>query len=400
MPSKCALLWDESFLWGLTAYRALKKSGLAFTLISSEEIRQGGLSKFKALLVPGGWASNKMKALREAGAEEIRGFVRAGGSYVGICGGAGLAISGGLGLANIRRKPLKERAPSISGPVRVALLRHPVWKGIKEPVFNIWWPSQFAVEDDSLTVLARFQSATPQTFTSDLNAFDVENGKADGKPWEKIEAEYDLNLDPARMKGDPLVVEGAYGKGKVLLSLIHWDTPDDGNGARAFKSLWDYLGLEKRAPQNFREKPAHSPFLSPLEELHAFGLRNFLWFERGPLIQWRRGVRGLEYFTLLEMAGELARRAKNKRELEALEALEDELKNFCDKAKKLLLLERLALQRGEALTFSRASSPEMQSLRASLFGNSKSHGGEFKALLDKLDALLYIYLKKEHTASK
>lgn len=35
----CALLWDESFLWGLTAFEALKAAGLPFDLVRSEDIR-------------------------------------------------------------------------------------------------------------------------------------------------------------------------------------------------------------------------------------------------------------------------------------------------------------------------------------------------------------------------
>jgi len=389
MPSKCALFWDESFLWGLITYRSLKSLGLAFTLVNSEDIKSGKLTKFKALLVPGGWASNKAKALGEEGAEEIKRFVRDGGIYIGICGGAGLATSEGLGLLAIKRRPLMERAPSVSGLVSVEVSPHPLWRGIKKPFFHIWWPSQFVVQDPSINIIARFRSATEETFTSDLNAFDIQNGDA-GKSWDEVETEYGLNLNPARMEGDPLVLHGQYGKGGVFLSLVHFETSSSASGARALKNLWDNFGLEKRAPENFRGLPVQAPFVSPLEELFSFGLRNFLWFERAPLIQWRRGVRGLEYFTLLEMAKELARRAGGR---DRIEPLSDEVKIFCDKGRRLLLHERLALQRGEAITFSRASSPEMHALRTGLFGTIKSHGGEFKALLDRLDSALYKHLK-------
>jgi hypothetical protein len=65
-PEKpCALLWDESFLWGLMARRALTEAGLPFDLLRSEDIRAGALSRYRMLFVPGGWASNKMDALGE-----------------------------------------------------------------------------------------------------------------------------------------------------------------------------------------------------------------------------------------------------------------------------------------------------------------------------------------------
>ena len=56
----CALLWDESFAWGLMARQALTEAGLPFDLLRSEEIRGGALSRYCMLYVPGGWASQKL----------------------------------------------------------------------------------------------------------------------------------------------------------------------------------------------------------------------------------------------------------------------------------------------------------------------------------------------------
>lgn len=388
MPSdKVAILWDESFLWGLVTYRALRKLSLGFTLVKSEDIRSGRLTKYGALFVPGGWASNKMKALGTEGAERVREFVRKGGIYIGICGGAGLATKECLGLAGIIRRPLLERAPSVSGLIRVRKEAHPIWNGIKGNLFHIWWPSQFVLDDPSLKRLAAFAGATENTFSSDLNAFDVQ-GELD---WSGIENDYGLNLDPARMLNDPLVIEGTYGKGKVFLSLIHFDTPGDRNGAKAFKNIWDYFGLEKsggRAKMSSSKKD--SALLAPLEELHKFGERNFLWFKRGWIVQWRRGVRGLEYFTLYEMAKALS---GGEFENKDIQNLKGQIEDFTAEARKLLMLERIALQKGEQLSFSRAALSDIQSIRMKLFSNAKSHGGKFKEILDKLDTLLFQKLK-------
>ena len=68
----CALLWDESFLWGLMAWRALKEAGLPFDLLRSEDIREGALSRYRMLFVPGGWASNKINTLGDQGREAIQ----------------------------------------------------------------------------------------------------------------------------------------------------------------------------------------------------------------------------------------------------------------------------------------------------------------------------------------
>ena len=103
-------------------------------------------------------------------------------------------------------------------------------------------------------------------------------------------------------------------------------------------------------------------------------------------------MRGLEYFTLREMTRALAS-TSSFGPAEARSGLVRDLRLFVEKAKALLTLERLALQEGRPLTFAAASSGEMAALRAELFGGAKSHGGAFKALLGRVDALLYECLK-------
>jgi hypothetical protein len=49
-----AFLWDESFLWGLMAYKALKHNNLACELIRSDDIKRGQLKNYKMLFVTGG----------------------------------------------------------------------------------------------------------------------------------------------------------------------------------------------------------------------------------------------------------------------------------------------------------------------------------------------------------
>ena len=68
----CALLWDESFLWGLMAWRALKEAGLPFDLLRSEDIREGALSRYRMLFVPGGGRRTRSTPLG------IRGGKRSG----------------------------------------------------------------------------------------------------------------------------------------------------------------------------------------------------------------------------------------------------------------------------------------------------------------------------------
>ena len=124
---KAAFLRDESFLWGLMAYKALKANGLPFELIRAEDIKKGRLKNYAMLFVPGGWASNKIKALGGKGLSEIKKFVRSGGNYLGFCGGAGLATLDGIGLLNVKRKPTKERVPSFSGRIHLNINKHPIF---------------------------------------------------------------------------------------------------------------------------------------------------------------------------------------------------------------------------------------------------------------------------------
>lgn len=146
------------------------------------------------------------------------------------------------------------------------------------------------------------------------------------------------------------------------------------------------------------------------------------------ILQWRRGVRGLEYNTLYVMAKEIVElEQQNHNQLsvisdtlvmrDALCVMSDELtrhaspvthhgsritphgllsscSTFKEKALWLLMLERKAMQQG-MITYEYSDNPEIQTLRKELFGNSKSYGGRFKELLDQIDYILYQKLVKE-----
>lgn len=421
---KAALLWDESFLWGVMACKALQAARLPFDLVRSEDIREGRLREYRLLFVPGGWASNKSKALGDGGVAAIRDFVHGGGRYLGFCGGAGLATQDGIGLLPVKRKPTRERVPSFSGRVRLSLSGHPIWRNAAEPVFHAWWPSQFIAEDPGLQVLAAYGEALPDAFSSDVNVGDTEQYGS----WTELESLYQINLDPRRLQNDPAVVEGAFGEGRVILSLIHFDTPDDERGAAVLRSLWEYLlgapvcsgGAEHAEghpasecagqADDAAQKPQADALASLVRDLEAsvdglvsLGMRNFLWFRRNALLfQWRRGVRGLEYCTLQMMTGEIAetvRRGVRVWDTDEIACITDRavkvkglLLPFVEKAKRLLVLERHALQNGH-ITYEKCDDPLIREMRGQLFSTSKSHGGLFKELIDAIDALLFSLIK-------
>ncbi|MDH4163222.1 MAG: BPL-N domain-containing protein [Nitrospirota bacterium] len=397
---RAALLWDESFLWGVMAHRALASCGLACDIIRAADVRSGRLRDYSALFVPGGWASNKIKALGDGGVDAVMQFVRNGGSYVGFCGGAGLATEDGIGLLPVRRRPTKDRVPSFSGPIRLTVTDHALWRGIADPVFHAWWPSQFTA-DNSVAVLATYGEALPDAFSSDVNVGDARSLGA----WSGLERTYGINLDPERLRNEPAVLEGTCGKGRVVLSLIHFDTPDDLNGAIVLGNLWNYLAAGEERTSIIKTSgapPSSVPALAAIQDAVAglidLGSRNFLWIRRNPLLlQWRRGVRGLEYCTLEVLTREIAGLLRESpgisdpKSTEMLSSVRELLLPFVEKAKQLLVMERFALQNGH-ITYERCDDPEITALRIELFSRSKSHGGRFKEVIDALDNLLFCLL--------
>lgn len=385
------------------AYKALQANGLAFDLVRSEDVRKGRLAGYRFLFVPGGWASNKLKVLGDAGIEEIRRFVRGGGGYVGLCGGAGLATQEGIGLLPVKRRPTKERVPSFSGPIKLNLFRHDIWEGVSESVFHAWWPSQFVVDGD-VAMPATYGGAMPGAFSSDLNVGDTETHG----DWAEMERRYGINLDPRRLLNEPALVEGRFGAGTVLLSLVHFDTPGDASGASVLRNIWRYFkadcGNQNAGPAILDEGRSASyemhhasatpddAFLSEVSDLIDLGQRNFLWFWRNPLLlQWRRGVRGLEYCTLYIIVKEIAEvMAKQGRRPDAagVRGRLEKVGEFVSKAKRLLVRERSAMQNAH-MTYERCDDPAVQALRDELFARAKSHGGLFKEVLDGLDQVLF-----------
>ena len=314
------------------------------------------------------------------------------------------------------------------------MLRHdPLWKGIDDPVFRAWWPSQLIV-GEGVSVLARYGEALADAFSSDLNVGDA---LAAGG-WEELEEYYGINLDPGRMLNEPAVIRGTYGRGTVLLSLVHLDSPGDSNGKVVLDNLWNSLGersslkpaqdavfhaVDARPAPLVTARPALVHEVNDLKRevdgLIELGVRNFLWFGEGPfLLHWRRGVRGLEYCTLKVMMDELARlitgpgmvppigvgptiEPEAEKVSASTEALLADIRRvlvpFLEDARLLLLRERRAMLK-EKLTFEQSADPYIRAIRGRLFSTSKSHGGLFKQVIDRMDALLFSLLAYRHPA--
>lgn len=92
-PVRVAVYADEGALKkrGSVADGVDEMAGFKAELVTAADIRAGKLKDFKVVIQPGGSGSVQGKALGEEGRAAIKGFVKGGGGYVGICAGSYLA---------------------------------------------------------------------------------------------------------------------------------------------------------------------------------------------------------------------------------------------------------------------------------------------------------------------
>ncbi|WP_147822309.1 BPL-N domain-containing protein [Salidesulfovibrio onnuriiensis] len=412
--SSIHIYWDESHFWGLLVQRALKAWGVPHRLVRADEIAQGALAgKLDgeiplALVVPGGRARGKMDRLGPAGQAEIRRYVNDGGAYVGFCGGAGLALSDtGLGLCPWKRQGFDNRLQHfLSGHVNVALRTGhslvPDTLGA-HALIPVWWPGQFAEEDNGVTVLATYGAPGPDFWVADLNLKHLPEGTL--SDWEAL---YGIRLTPDFIQGRPCVITGQHGKGRYLLSYAHLETPASPQanawlghilgeilGHPAFREpipAWDVSGTEVRwADETLLAAKAM------LEEIIDTGRTHFLLFWRNPwLLGWRRGIPGaginslysLICETLASEANESARTYWNEvsgRFSELMRLMHEGVTGY-------LLAERLAmtvLHSGPSAINPRV----LRENRAALFGKPPAPGGLYVQLAASLEEL-YWHLHK------
>ncbi|SFN03673.1 hypothetical protein [Thermodesulforhabdus norvegica] len=415
---RVALFWDQSFLWGMFLYDALCEMDIPFCVVRTAQVHGGILSHFPVLLMPGGWASQKVALLGRPGRERIIEFVGNGGVYIGFCGGVGLVLSGKrtLNIVPVKRLPMERRIPSASGPVVIKKnADHPVWDGLPERVIvSIWWPSQ--VEPDNvtgLTSIALYEKTSPGFWVSDIPYDDVRTLNI-----RSLEDSYGINLNPEKyLYGKPAIMEYELGEGSFFLSYPHLETPGDVEGRRLLRRIIDhaYRKWQEKSKISAKAPPElpHPPFPSPeivkkvqairrqLEELIDLGIRNLLWFWRKPwLLGWKRGIRGLEYsmmltlVTFLERALEvlaLTRRRTLHNEpvwKDLIDLLASRVDEFSTKARRLLIYERF-LSQERVLPKLGSVDPRIDDLRSYLFGSKMNHGGLCKEIFDLIDEALY-----------
>jgi hypothetical protein len=411
-----AVFWDQSLVWGLICLETLEQLNVPFHVLSGKEIASGGLDRYRVLVVPGGWASHKVRALGEAGSTRLKLFLRSGGSYLGFCGGAGLALSSppSIGLVPQKRMPLSERLPNASGQIRIqGVPDHPIWDGLPQALpVSIWWPSQFAAETTlDCLCLATYEAPGEDFWVADLRLTDLQHSAVVWEEWEKI---YGINLAPKRLLGHPAMIEVGAGKGRLILSYPHLDTPGDAAANLLYLRCLQYLdeaASEHRVAKSLEVSEPAEPSTPPgpetlayirraaneVDALIAFGERHLLWTWRLPwLLNWRRGIRGLEYGTLavvmahlLDRIGKLCSDGTGQVDqwVETARKTEKEIVLFCRLARNLLIEEKLATQSTNLTKLGKVNATVDQ-LRGQLFGNKMNHGGLCRELFDELDGFL------------
>ncbi len=165
------------------------------TLLDGADLRAGKLAGQQLFVVPGGSSALQYKDMQEEGAEAVRQFVAAGGSYFGVCAGFHCALNreerikllpytwyfGGDGLRATLMVELNEKAAERiqvpAGRYKVRYSRGPISKRCEQP--GTGWAEE----------LGYYRDEMPET---------------------KI-----------TFGGAPAMLYGEYGKGKVIATSFH-----------------------------------------------------------------------------------------------------------------------------------------------------------------------------------
>lgn len=318
----CAILYDESHIWGILAFRALEALGIPCEPINSKKITQGALFRkpaYRCLLVPGGSARLKSLALGEKGRAEIKRWLQADGNYLGFCGGAGLALSGSshsLGLCPWGRQTLEgHKEHALAGAILACL------QDTKTVSLPVWWPGRFAPNQNAQEIVAAYHS---------------QQGRS-------VQENFPVN--------QPLIIYGKTGKGRYLLSYAHLETPGwaEANSllAALLKNRFDIAAKTETVPAwnvfttpDSSNTPIHIELAEAWRQFYGLmkkGEELGLFFPRESwLFGWQPGVPGMPLAALLGMTHHLAERApsygKNAAWISWQNLFRPRLEKFCAQA--------------------------------------------------------------------
>ncbi len=164
--------------------------GYTVQLVKAGHINNEGLSNFKILCIPGGNMYQYAQDLSSGGEEKIKNFIRDGGGYIGICGGAYFAgekvIWQGsqlpmtsLGIfPGTTKGPIDEIVPYPEyGMCKVNIIdsMHPITQSEPDSAWILyyWGPVSIPNEDAEITILGEYDVVNQPA----MIAFDYGKGR-------------------------------------------------------------------------------------------------------------------------------------------------------------------------------------------------------------------------------
>lgn len=188
-----------------------RDSRIDWQRVNAVSVRNGILRNFDLLLVPGGSGRLKAGDLGDDGRTMICDFVRAGGGYVGICGGAFLATSGydwSLGLVD---------AATLTGMIECGQegTRSQAARGSGVVSIEFSGPAREFFSESSSLRSVQYSSGPifRRAIRSELPAFVV-------LAWFRTEV-YECPSQRGTMVNTPAIIASKFGAGTVLLFSPH-----------------------------------------------------------------------------------------------------------------------------------------------------------------------------------
>lgn len=407
------VLWDASPLWGPLLARGLQSLGASFRLVRGADIPAVLGPEVPAVLVPGGSARRKAAALGPKGMAAVREYVAGGGNYLGLCGGAGLGLDtgdGSLGLCPWNRAPMTDKLKHfLSGHIHVAVSGAAKRSGLVPPDLNpwpslpVWWPGRFApCPSPWVEPLATYGEPAPDFMVADLAVRDLPPEiLAD---WRTL---YGVDVWPSFLAGEPCLLAANHGRGRVVLSYAHLETPDSPDANRWLAHLLAvFLGSDKadgpsiippwdlRTPKPLWRDDVLLEARQAMDDLVRLGQEHFLLYWREPwLLGWRRGLPGAALSSLLTLVSQGLSREPAEQAAAYWAAHRDgfaaAMEVFLRGARGYLLAERLAMTlRDDSVT-------GLNEQKLALFGPPPGFGGLLGELLPVLSELNRLLLDPE-----
>ncbi len=396
----------DSHMWGCLFLDFLNKQSIPYKIIHNPY--ENELKGVKILILPGGFASERAKGLGKEGIKAIKEYVRSGGIYFGVCGGAGLCLNEGeysLGISHLKRKKMADRVPNFSGHIKVNFTKNFFdifgQKGIKKNLgLPVWWPSQFQWDESKdVKKIARYEKPLDDLWIADipyytLNDMDIH----------EVEKLYGINLDFSYIKNEPCIVMGDFGKGRYFLTYPHLETPGSKEANNLLVHIFSYfLQKDFRAKQidaidlcSPKIKWDDKTFLFIFNGLHELILKaqeNFLmcWRKKW-LLGWRRGVIGLSINSILYMICFLLERTPSYACITLWQDIKEELKllflNFKREFEKYIIMQREFYLKNSHRAPDRFGDKPIHKQILKLTGPFPGHGGIFKKIVVHLEKLV------------